>query len=138
MRLCNTGDLGSFNNYRVNRCDKDVSLSHRLSPIPRLVRYASLQISLSSLLTMLDIASTSSANGSESFRRPNHFALNSSSAFKMSTNSDRLEVAVHTTYDQSPESPRDQPESISPVSMDRQLRDQPPHEPHFQDAESGL
>jgi hypothetical protein len=87
---------------------------------------------------MLDITCTSSANDSKSFRRTSHFALNSNSAFEMPSYPNRLEVAVHTTYDQSLGSPRDQHEIISPVGMDEQLRDKPAHESHFQDAESGF
>ena len=93
---------------------------------------------MTSLLTTLDFACTSSVNGLESFQGISHFALNGNSAFEMPSCPNRLEMAIHTTNDQSPQSPKDQPESNSPVGMEGQLRDKPAHKSRFQDAEIGL
>jgi len=80
----------------------------------------------------------SSINGLETFQGFSHFALNGNSAFELPRYPNRLEMAIHTANNQSPESPKNQSESISPVGMDGQLRDKPAHESRFRDAEIGL
>lgn len=133
MRPYITGANGSLNDYRVDRCDQDVSRPHMLSSPHRLVRRSSLSYSI---VLRAHHSRLYSTLGLENFRKTNPPASNDSLVFRAPIRPDRMGVAVHTSFGQYLASSSDQ--SVSLVHMDGQLRDKPHELAVQQDMERGV